>query len=80
MELIFITHTPAGIIGFIVSLAVVIWVVPSFAPLAILIAWLYIRLGPAYVKVARDLRRLESVSRSPMFQNFSNVCGASLFW
>ncbi|KAH9820759.1 P-loop containing nucleoside triphosphate hydrolase protein [Melampsora americana] len=62
-----------GVIGFLVSLGIVIWVVPSFTPLAILIAWLYIRLGPAYVKVARDLRRLESVSRSPMFQNFSNL-------
>ncbi|KAG0148468.1 hypothetical protein CROQUDRAFT_105709 [Cronartium quercuum f. sp. fusiforme G11] len=62
-----------GTIGFLVSLGIVIWVVPSFCPLAIIIAWLYIRLGPAYVKVARDLRRLESVSRSPMFQNFSNL-------
>lgn len=62
-----------GVIGFLVSLGIVIWVVPSFTPLAIVIAWLYIRLGPAYVKVARDLRRLESVSRSPMFQNFSNL-------
>ncbi|EGG07028.1 uncharacterized protein MELLADRAFT_85900 [Melampsora larici-populina 98AG31] len=62
-----------GVIGFLVSLGIVIWVVPSFTPLAIVIAWLYIRLAPAYVKVARDLRRLESVSRSPMFQNFSNL-------
>jgi len=30
-------------------------------------------LGPNYIKTSRDLRRLESVSRSPMFQNFSNL-------
>ncbi|KAI9600531.1 hypothetical protein H4Q26_000315 [Puccinia striiformis f. sp. tritici PST-130] len=62
-----------GTIAFTVSFIVIILVVPTFTPIALFIAWLYIRLGPNYIKTSRDLRRLESVSRSPMFQNFSNL-------
>ncbi|KAA1107610.1 hypothetical protein PGT21_019897 [Puccinia graminis f. sp. tritici] len=62
-----------GTIAFLISFFVIILVVPTFTPFALFIAWLYIRLGPNYIKTSRDLRRLESVSRSPMFQNFSNL-------
>ncbi|KAA1121719.1 hypothetical protein PGTUg99_020975 [Puccinia graminis f. sp. tritici] len=62
-----------GTIAFLISFIVIILVVPTFTPFALFIAWLYIRLGPNYIKTSRDLRRLESVSRSPMFQNFSNL-------
>ncbi|PLW40557.1 hypothetical protein PCANC_16781 [Puccinia coronata f. sp. avenae] len=62
-----------GTIAFIISFSVIILVVPTFTPIALFIAWLYIRLGPNFIKTSRDLRRLESVSRSPMFQNFSNL-------
>ncbi|MBW0461807.1 hypothetical protein O181_001522 [Austropuccinia psidii MF-1] len=67
------TNALRGIIAFMISLFVVIIIVPKFAPIALFVSWLYIRLAPDYVKTARDLRRLESVSRSPMFQNFSNL-------
>ncbi|WAQ92564.1 hypothetical protein PtA15_17A45 [Puccinia triticina] len=62
-----------GTIAFVISFIVIILVVPTFTPIALFIAWLYVRLGPNYIKTSRDLRRLESVSRSPMFQNFSNL-------
>lgn len=62
-----------GTIAFIISLMVIVLVVPTFTPIALFIAWLYVRLAPNYIKTSRDLRRLESVSRSPMFQNFSNL-------
>ncbi|KAH9944830.1 P-loop containing nucleoside triphosphate hydrolase protein [Amylocystis lapponica] len=63
----------SGTLKFFASFAVIIWVVPSFTPFAIFIAWLYIRLAPAYVQASRDLRRLESVSLSPAFAGFDEL-------
>ncbi|KAK7682642.1 hypothetical protein QCA50_014442 [Cerrena zonata] len=62
-----------GVLNFIASIAVIIYVVPSFAPFAVVIAWLYIRLAPPYIQAARDLRRLESISLSPAFAGFDEL-------
>uniref|UniRef100_A0A0W0F1J3 Putative pleiotropic drug resistance ABC transporter n=1 Tax=Moniliophthora roreri TaxID=221103 RepID=A0A0W0F1J3_MONRR len=48
-------------------------VIPVFAPIALFIAWLYIRLAPPYIQASRDLRRLESVSLSPTFAGFDEL-------
>lgn len=48
-------------------------VVPAFAPLMILITYAYYRTAASYMASARDLRRLESVTRSPIFQSFTEV-------
>ena len=63
----------SGTLNFLASLTVIIWVVPSFAPCALVIAWLYVRLAPPYVRASRDLRRLESVSLSPAFAGFDEL-------
>ncbi|PCH42091.1 pleiotropic drug resistance ABC transporter [Wolfiporia cocos MD-104 SS10] len=63
----------SGCFNFLASLSVIIWVVPSFAPFALFIAWLYIRLAPPYVRASRDLRRLESISLSPAFAGFDEL-------
>lgn len=63
----------SGILGFLVSFSVILVVVPSFAPWALFIAWLYVRLAPGYVRTARDLRRLESVALSPAFAGFDEL-------
>ncbi|KAI0789892.1 P-loop containing nucleoside triphosphate hydrolase protein [Abortiporus biennis] len=63
----------SGVLNFIASITVIISVVPTFAPFAAIIAWLYIRLAPAYVQAARDLRRLESISLSPAFAGFDEL-------
>ena len=63
----------SGVLNFFVSIGVIVWVVPFFAPFAAIIAWLYIRLAPAYVKASRDLRRLESISLSPAFAGFDEL-------
>lgn len=63
----------AGTLNFLASFIVIICVVPSFAPFAIFIAWLYIRLAPPYVQASRDLRRLESISLSPAFAGFDEL-------
>ena len=63
----------SGILNFVASFSVILFVVPNFAPFAIFIAWLYIRLAPPYIQASRDLRRLESVSLSPAFAGFDEL-------
>ncbi|KAK0481769.1 P-loop containing nucleoside triphosphate hydrolase protein [Armillaria novae-zelandiae] len=63
----------SGILDFVASFLVVLVVVPTFAPFALFIAWLYIRLAPSYIRASRDLRRLESVSLSPAFAGFDEL-------
>jgi ABC-type multidrug transport system fused ATPase/permease subunit len=63
----------SGVLNFVASFVVIVAVVPSFAPVALFIAWLYIRLAPSYIQASRDLRRLESVSLSPAFAGFDEL-------
>ncbi|GLB35831.1 putative ABC transporter transmembrane region [Lyophyllum shimeji] len=63
----------SGIFNFLASFTVILVVVPTFAPFALLIAWLYIRLAPPYIQASRDLRRLESVSLSPAFAGYDEL-------
>lgn len=63
----------AGALSFVISFCVIVYVVPAFAPVAVVIAWLYIRLAPPYVRTSRDLRRLESVALSPAFAGFDEL-------
>jgi len=63
----------SGVLAFVASFGVILFVVPTFAPFAIFIAWLYIRLAPPYIQASRDLRRLESVSLSPAFAGFDEL-------
>jgi len=63
----------AGVLSFITSFGVIVWIVPLFTPVALFIAWLYIRLAPPYVRTSRDLRRLESISLSPAFAGFDEL-------
>lgn len=63
----------SGILNFIASFLVILVVVPAFAPFALFIAWLYIRLAPPYIRTSRDLRRLESISLSPAFAGFDEL-------
>jgi ABC-type multidrug transport system fused ATPase/permease subunit len=62
-----------GILDFIASFGVILFLVPTFAPFAVFIAWLYIRLAPSYIQASRDLRRLELVSLSPAFAGFDEL-------
>jgi len=63
----------SGILNFVVSFGVILYVVPAFAPFALSIAWLYVRLAPSYIQASRDLRRLESISLSPAFAGFDEL-------
>ncbi|KAJ7651661.1 hypothetical protein DFH06DRAFT_1270538 [Mycena polygramma] len=63
----------SGVLNFVASFSVIMVVVPTFAPFALVIAWLYIRLAPRFVRASRDLRRLESISLSPAFAGFDEL-------
>ncbi|KAH6917037.1 pleiotropic drug resistance ABC transporter [Coprinopsis sp. MPI-PUGE-AT-0042] len=63
----------SGVITFFISFMTILVIVPSFTPAAIVIAWLYLRSAPPYIRTARDLRRLESVSLSPAFAGFDEL-------
>lgn len=63
----------SGVLNFAASFGVIVVVVPSFAPFALFIAWLYIRLAPQFIRTSRDLRRLELVSLSPAFAGFDEL-------
>ncbi|KAF9270717.1 pleiotropic drug resistance ABC transporter [Marasmius fiardii PR-910] len=63
----------SGVLNFVASFMVILVVIPPFAPIALFIAWLYIRLAPPYVQASRDLRRLESISLSPAFAGFDEL-------
>ncbi|KAJ7193321.1 pleiotropic drug resistance ABC transporter [Mycena pura] len=63
----------SGVLNFVASFCVILVVLPSFAPFALFIAWLYVRLAPSFVRASRDLRRLESISLSPAFAGFDEL-------
>jgi len=60
-------------LNFFISSFVIIWVVPNFAPVAVILAWFYIRIALPYIRASRDLRRLESISLSPAFSGFDEL-------
>ncbi|GAA6013875.1 hypothetical protein JCM10207_008220 [Rhodosporidiobolus poonsookiae] len=59
--------------SFIVNVGVVVVVSPSFIPAAALIVWAYVRNALFFIKTSRDLRRLESNARSPIFSQFGET-------
>jgi ABC-type multidrug transport system fused ATPase/permease subunit len=65
--------------SFVVNVGVIVLVSPRFIPPAILIIAIYVKLSLSYVKCSRDLRRLESNARSPIFSKFG-PCSATLPW
>ncbi|KAG9123240.1 hypothetical protein FRC07_000064, partial [Ceratobasidium sp. 392] len=48
-------------------------ILPPFLLPAAFIAWLYYLLALGYVRTARDLKRMESNSRSPIFSSFAEL-------
>ncbi|KAH8923770.1 P-loop containing nucleoside triphosphate hydrolase protein [Atractiella rhizophila] len=63
----------SGTFQFLISFGVIVYVIPIFTPFALVIAFMYIYIAPPFVRTARDLRRLESISLSPAFSGFSEL-------
>ncbi|KAF8579651.1 multidrug resistance-associated ABC transporter [Ramaria rubella] len=63
----------SSIATFFASVATVIFFSPPFILPAVIFGSVYYRLGVGYLNTGRDLRRMESNSRSPIFSNFSEL-------
>ena len=59
--------------GSVFAILTMSFTVPTFTPFLLVLTYAYYRTAVSYVSAARDLRRLESVTRSPIFQSFSEV-------
>ncbi|XP_046664349.1 multidrug resistance-associated protein 1-like isoform X2 [Homalodisca vitripennis] len=63
----------ANVVG---TLVVITWSTPAFASIIIPVGLLYYLLQKFYVTTSRQLKRIESVSRSPVFSHFSETVSA----
>lgn len=52
---------------------VIVVVSPAFLPPAIVIIAIYVKLSASYIRSSRDLRRLESNARSPIYSKFGET-------
>jgi ABC-type multidrug transport system fused ATPase/permease subunit len=66
-----------GIVGcglsIIVTITLISSITPGFLVAAIFISFVYFLVGRFYLRSSRDLKRLESVQRSPLFQQFGET-------
>jgi ABC-type multidrug transport system fused ATPase/permease subunit len=60
-------------LAIIVTVTLITIITPGFLIAAILISFLYFAVGKFYLRSSRDLKRLESVQRSPLFQQFGET-------
>ncbi|PVU98628.1 hypothetical protein BB559_001437 [Furculomyces boomerangus] len=57
------------------SLVAIVVALPSFLIIVVPISFFYLRLQNLYLYVSRDLKRLDSSSRSPIYQHFQETLG-----
>ncbi|EHK97094.1 putative ATP-dependent bile acid permease [Glarea lozoyensis 74030] len=60
-------------LAIIVTVALITVITPGFLVAAVFISFLYFAVGKFYLRSSRDLKRLESVQRSPLFQQFGET-------
>ncbi len=60
-------------LGILVTIGLISAITPGFLVAAVFIAAIYWFLGNFYLRSSRDLKRLESVQRSPLFQQFGET-------
>lgn len=60
-------------LSILVTISLISLITPGFLIAVILIACMYIFVSIFYLKSSRDLKRLESVQRSPLFQHFGET-------
>ncbi|RAK80912.1 putative ABC bile acid transporter [Aspergillus fijiensis CBS 313.89] len=63
-------HSLASVIMIVILISVI---TPGFLIAGIFITLIYVALGAVYVNSSRDLKRLESVQRSPLYQQFGET-------
>ncbi|OAA58984.1 ABC bile acid transporter [Niveomyces insectorum RCEF 264] len=60
-------------LGIVITIVLIAVVTPGFLVAGVFITALYVFLGKFYLNSSRDLKRLESVQRSPLFQQFGET-------
>lgn len=65
----------ASILNIIAAVVTISLVTPSFTAIMIPILTIYVTVTNYYRTVARELKRLDSISRSPIFSHFSETLG-----
>jgi len=65
-----VVHCMASIITTVILISVI---TPRFLIAGVFISVLYFMIGAFYINAARDLKRLESVQRSPLYQQFGET-------
>ncbi|GFF97593.1 ATP-dependent bile acid permease [Aspergillus udagawae] len=63
-------HCLASVIMIVILISVI---TPGFLIAAIFISMIYFALGAVYLNASRDMKRLESVQRSPLYQQFGET-------
>ncbi|KAK1783541.1 hypothetical protein QBC45DRAFT_90973 [Copromyces sp. CBS 386.78] len=61
------------VLAIVVTVTLIAWITPGFLIAGFFITILYVFLGAFYLHASRDLKRLESVQRSPLFQQFGET-------
>ncbi|KAI1145683.1 multidrug resistance-associated protein [Nemania diffusa] len=59
--------------GIVITVALIAAITPGFLIAAIFITALFVFVAMFYLRASRDLKRLESVNRSPLFQQFGET-------
>ncbi len=62
-------------LAIVVTIALISAITPGFLIAGIFISAMYFFVGAFYLRSSRDLKRLESVQRSPLFQQFGETLG-----
>ncbi|KAL1887351.1 Transporter of the ATP-binding cassette (ABC) [Ceratocystis pirilliformis] len=60
-------------LGIIITIVLIATITPLFLVAAFFITLLFLGVGILYISASRDLKRLESVQRSPLFQQFGET-------
>lgn len=60
-------------VGIVITVVLIAAITPGFLVAGVFITGLYILVGMFYLRASRDLKRLESVNRSPLFQQFGET-------
>ncbi|KKA26702.1 hypothetical protein TD95_003349 [Thielaviopsis punctulata] len=60
-------------LGIVITIVLIASITPMFLIAAFFITLLFLAVGVLYIKASRDLKRLESVQRSPLFQQFGET-------
>ncbi|KAK0719640.1 hypothetical protein B0H67DRAFT_483988 [Lasiosphaeris hirsuta] len=60
-------------LGIVVTITLIAYITPAFLIAGVFITAAYVFLGVFYLSASRDLKRLESVERSPLFQQFGET-------